>query len=355
MGDTGWAILLARMNHGPSVITIGNFDGVHLGHAALIRCAKGMAGGDEEDAHRLEAGATRNGATRNEGTKRARVVALAFDPHPAAALVPGSAPAVITPFGDRRELLLRAGADEVKRLVPTPELLSLSPRAFLDRVVQEWGAVGIVEGHDFHFGKGRAGTPDVLSAYARERGLRLAIVDPVMVDLCDQTLVRASSTVVRWLLEMGRVTDAHRVLGRAYGVSGTVVRNDQRGRTIGFPTANLDPASLGGAMLPCDGVYAAEAWLPGETVSRAAAVHVGPRPTFGAMRRVVEVHVIGWEGPLRAEDEYGWRLRIGFLASLREPMRFDGIEGIRGQLGRDVERAAGVFESYRVERGAVGV
>lgn len=323
------------MSAGPSVITIGNFDGVHLGHAALVRAAAAMAGRVGEQEHRLEAGATK---------KRARVVALAFDPHPAAALVPGTAPEVLTPFAQRRELLLAAGADEVKRLTPTPELLSLSPGAFLDKVVGEWGAVGIVEGHDFHFGKGRAGTPAVLAAYAATRGLRCEIVEPMMVDLCDQTLVRASSTVARWLLAHGRVTDAHRVLGRPHGIGGVVVKNDQRGRTIGFPTANLDPASVGGAMLPADGVYACLAWVNGEPAARAAAVHIGPRPTFGAMRRVVEAHVIGWEGP--RGDEYGWSLRLGFLTHLREPMRFDGINAIRGQLSRDVERAAGVCGDY---------
>lgn len=311
------------MSVGPSVITIGNFDGVHLGHAALVCAARKMA------------------AARHDST---RVVALAFDPHPAAALAPGSAPEVLTPFELRRELLLAAGADEVKRLTPTPELLSLSPGAFLDKVVGEWGAAGIVEGHDFHFGKGRAGTPTVLAEYASKHGLSCEIVEPVMIDLCDQTLVRASSTVVRWLLGNGRVTDAHRVLGRAHSVSGTVVRNDQRGRTIGFPTANLDPASLGGAMLPADGVYACLAWVEGEQAARPAAVHIGPRPTFGAMRRVVEAHVVGWAGP--TGDEYGWRLRLWFLSHLREPMRFDGVAAIKGQLARDVERAARVCDAY---------
>ena len=312
-----------------SVITIGNFDGVHLGHVALVRRARVLV----------------NGLRATEGGE-GRVVVLAFDPHPAAALTPGSAPAVLTGFEERRALLLAAGSDEVKRLTPTPGLLSHSAVEFLDWAVGEWGARGIVEGHDFHFGKGRAGTPEVLLAYGRARGLCAEIVDPVMVDLCDQTLVRASSTMVRWLLEQGRVTDAHRVLGRAHSVTGTVVRGDRRGRTIGFPTANLDPASLGGVMLACDGVYAAEAWLPGESVARAAAVHLGPRPTFGALRRVVEVHVIGWEGPVRAEEEYGWGIRVGFLAHLREPMKFDGVAGLCEQLRRDTARAAGLFARY---------
>lgn len=316
-----------------SVITIGNFDGVHLGHVALVRRARGLM---EE--------------LRSRGGGGGRVVALAFDPHPAAALSPGFAPAVLTGFEERRRLLLAAGADEVKRLTPTPELLSHSATAFLDWAVGQWGAKGIVEGHDFHFGKGRAGTPEVLLGYARERGLCAEIVDPVLVDLCDQTLVRASSTMVRWLLGQGRVTDAHRVLGRAHGVAGKVVGGDRRGRTIGFPTANLDLGSVGGVMLPRDGVYAAAAWVAGDETARAAAVHIGPRATFDAPRRVVEAHIIGWDGavPGVVPDGYGWGLRLGFLAHLREPMKLDGLEGLRGQLRRDTERAAGIFARYGV-------
>lgn len=320
----------ATMSDRPSsVVTIGNFDGVHLGHAALLRRARELADADGF---------------------AARVVALAFDPHPAAALAPGSAPATLTGFAERRRLLLEAGADDVKRLTPTPELLSLDPSAFLDRVCSEWNVVGIVEGHDFHFGKGRAGTPRVLRAYGEARGVRVEIVKPVLVDLCDQTLVRASSTVVRWLLGHGRVTDAHRILGRPHAVSGVVVRNDQRGRTIGFPTANLDPATLGDSLLPSDGVYAALARLPGAALTYPAAVHIGPRATFAAPRRVVEAHVIGWPGPspgTGVEQEYGWELRLELLAHLRAPLKFDGIKAIRAQLTSDVARAGEIADMYR--------
>lgn len=319
----------------PSVITIGNFDGVHVGHAALVRRARAMA-----------------------DARSARVVALAFDPHPAAALRPGSAPPALTTFDERRALLIAAGADEVKRLTPTPDLLSLEPADFLDRTVRAHHAVGVVEGHDFHFGEGRAGTPDSLLAYASTHALAAEIVPPVMVDLCDQTLVRASSTIVRWLLEHGRVTDACRVLGRPWSLAATVVRNDQRGRTIGFPTANLDPLALAGVMLPADGVYTALATVPGHTEPLPAAVHIGPRPTFGAPRRVVEAHVIGWggtgsgpgtgpgNGPASGAAEYGWPITLRFLAWLREPVRFDGLDAIKAQLRRDTERAAEIARRY---------
>ncbi len=298
-----------------SVITIGNFDGVHLGHAALIGRARELAAGGR------------------------RVVALAFDPHPAAVLAPGSEPARLTTFDRRAELLRAAGADEVVKLTPTADLLALEPRAFLDRVIDQHRAAAIVEGHDFHFGKARAGTPELLAAHAAARGVDASIVDEFMVELLDQTLVRASSTVVRWLISHGRVTDAARVLGRAYEVRGTVVRGDRRGRTIGFPTANLDPASLGGVMTPRAGVYGAWAELADARVFPAA-VHIGPRATFGDGAPRIEAHLIGWSGPeAEGSPEYGWGLALRFAAYLRDPMKFDGVPALKDQIGRDCERA----------------
>lgn len=302
------------------VATIGNFDGVHIGHAALVRRAREMAGGG-------------------------RVVALGFDPHPASVLAPGSEPQRLTTFEERAGLLRAAGADEVVRLEPSAALLGLGPDEFLGGVVERHGVTAIVEGHDFHFGKARAGTPRTLVEFGRTRGIDVVIVPPVEVELCDQTLVRAASSMVRWLLERGRVTDAHRVLGRPFSLRGTVVRNDQRGRTIGFPTANLDPATLGGVMVPGDGVYVGLAALPdGERLP--AAVHIGPRPTFNAAASVVETHVIGWGGPPAGGAEYGWTLGVHLLAHLRELVRFDGPSALAAQIGRDRDRALRIASWY---------
>ena len=308
-----------------SILTIGNFDGVHVGHAALVRTARSLA---------KELGAP-------------AVTVLAFDPHPARLLVPHAEPARLSTFAHRAELLRAAGADHVVRLEPTRDLLELSPNAFLDWAVTHHSCVGIVEGHDFHFGRGRAGTPRILQEFGRERSIAVKIEDALMVDLCDQTTVRASSTIIRWLLAHGRVTDAHRVLGRPFVLGGTVVRGDQRGRTLGFPTANLDPASLGGVVLPRDGVYAGLARLPGAARAAAlpAAVHIGPRATVGSHHRVVEVHVIGWNGPA-PEAEYHWPLSVGLLAHLREPMKFDGVGALKEQIARDRDRAAQIAAAY---------
>lgn len=299
------------------VITIGNFDGVHRGHAALLREARRLAG---------------NG----------RVVALTFHPHPIAVLRPALAPAALTTFEYRCELLRAAGADEVVRLDPTPELLNLSPEEFVERLIAEHHPAAVVEGTDFRFGRARAGDTDALRRLGRERGLEVSVINPVEIDLSDQTIVTASSTIVRWLVARGRVTDAARVLGREYVLTGNVVRGDRRGREIGFPTANLSTECL----LPGDGVYAGRALLPdGRELS--AAIHVGPRATFASAARTVEAFVMDWRGPLddgwAGAEEYGWPLRLAFTAFLRDQAKFESIAALVEQIERDVARARGLL------------
>ncbi|MFI4882804.1 MAG: riboflavin kinase, partial [Phycisphaerales bacterium JB064] len=225
-----------RLTEGPAVLTVGVFDGVHRGHQGLIERARALADRQGDDA---------------------RVVVLAFDPSPRAVLAPGRAPARLTGFEARADLLLEAGADEVLRLEPTPELLGLSPEAFVDEVLMPLGPIAVVEGPDFRFGAKRAGDAETLAGLGREHGFAVHVVPPVEVSLNDQSVVAASSSMTRWLLERGRVADAGRVLGRAYELCGEVVRGDQRGRTIGFPTANLRIDT----MPPGDGVYACVATL----------------------------------------------------------------------------------------------
>ena len=304
----------------PAVLTVGVFDGVHLGHRALIERASAIA-------ERPSGGA--------------RVVALAFDPAPAAALAPGSEPPRLTTFEDRADLLLDAGADEVLRLTPTRELLGLSPEAFVDEVLVPLRPLAVVEGPDFCFGARRAGDVGTLAELGRSRGFGVDVVGPVEVDLDDQTVVPARSTRVRWLLERGRVADAGRVLGRAYELAGEVMRGDQRGRTIGFPTANVAVET----MAPGDGVYACFATLAdGEVIP--AAVNVGERPTFDGLERRVEVHLLGY-GRAGSDPEYGWPLRLAFVSRLRDQVRFGSIEALKSQLDRDVARAADVLGTTR--------
>ncbi len=304
---------------GASVLTIGVFDGVHLGHQRLVETAREIADGQ-------------GGATGNS-PGGVRVIALAFEPSPRAVLAPGSEPARLTGFEQRADLLLDAGADEVLRLEPSAELLGLSPEAFVDRVLMPLRPVAIVEGEDFRFGVKRSGDVGTLAGLGETRGFSVRVVGPVEVSLNDQSVVAASSSRVRWLLERGRVADAGRVLGRAYEMVGEVVRGDQRGRTIGFPTANLQSEQ----MPPGDGVYACVATL-GDGRAIPCAASVGVRPTFDTVHHRVEAHLIGYQRG-GDEPEYGWPLRLAFVSRLRDQVRFGGIEQLTAQLSRDVARA----------------
>lgn len=306
-------------DRGGVALTIGNFDGVHLGHRALIERCRSRVG--------------------PEG----KVIALAFHPHPMVKLSPEHAPEPIEAFAQRADRLLRLGADRVVELAPTPELLGKSPQAFVDELIDAYEPRVIVEGHDFHFGKRRAGTPVVLKELAGLRGVDVEIVRPVEVALTDQSVVIASSTITRWLLGNGRVRDAAFVLGRPHELVGEVVRGDQLGRTIGFRTANVVTDS----MLPRDGVYAAVVTLPcGTRVG--GAVNVGARPTVQGTDRRAEVHLIDRDGaPLAMPEgaaEYGWAIRVALIAWVRDQVRFDSVETLGGQLSRDVKRVAGMVE-----------
>ena len=318
-----------------TVITIGTFDGVHVGHAALVRAARQLADG--------------------HGGGRLSVVAMVFDPHPLTTIAPAAAPARLMSFEDKAACLRALGADEIVRLEPRRELLDLSPEAFLDAQVVPRRPVAVVEGWDFCFGKNRAGDTDLLCRLGSGRGFATQVVEPVLVALNDHSVVRAASTLCRWLLAQGRVDDAAIVLGRPHTLTGRVVQGDRRGRAIGFPTANLETASL----LPADGVYAAAARLEDGRVFPAA-VNIGERPTFAGAARTVEAHLITHGGPtargawsaLPGLAEYGWTVRLDLLMFMRDQMRFPGIPALCGQLARDVERARCAFARSRTREGA---
>lgn len=300
-----------------SAILIGNFDGVHRGHQALVKKAVALA---------------RSTATGAE------VIALTFDPHPTSVLRPGAEPPRLTTFAQRETMLRECGVARVQRLEPTPQLLDHSPEAFVEAVLMPLRPVAVVEGPDFHFGKGRAGTPEVLRRLGAVKGFAVHIEQPIEIDLTDQTLVTCSSTRVRWLLGHGRVGDAARVLGRPYTLTGTVVQGDRRGRTIGVPTVNLSTTH----MLPALGVYAGMAVLPeGQRVP--AAISVSSRPTFAGSGVRLEAHLIDCasvpgQAHLPGLPEYGWPLEIQVHAWLRDDMRLPGLDAIKRQIARDIAR-----------------
>ncbi|MHC5113462.1 MAG: riboflavin biosynthesis protein RibF [Planctomycetota bacterium] len=289
-----------------TAVTIGNFDGVHLGHAELVRTARREVG---------EAG---------------RVVVLSFDPHPLTALRPDAEIGRLTGFETRTRLLRAAGADEVVRLEPTADVLDRAPADFVADVVGRHAPTCFVEGPDFRFGRGRSGDVGTLRELEPEHGFRTVVIEPVETELANQHVVRVSSTMIRWLVERGRVGDAAALLGRPFAIEATVVPGDRRGRTLGIPTANLD---RGDEVLPADGIYAGTArrpdgrWYP-------AAISVGTKPTFGAHERVCEAHLLDYDGPL---DDYGWTIDLRFERWLRDQIRYDGVEPLLEQLRRDID------------------
>lgn len=290
---------------GSIAVTVGNFDGVHRGHAALIRTARQLVG------------------------PSGRVIALTFDPNPIAVLRPGREPARLTTLSQRMRLLGEIGADEVVRLEPTADLLGQSPEAFVQQLVTDYHPSVIVEGSDFRFGRGRAGSIRTLEQLGRQMGFRTEVIEPVEHDLTDQSVVTVSSSMIRWLVGHGRVRDAGRLLGHGYELTGPVVPGDRRGREIGMPTANLEHEQL----LPADGVYAATGVLPdGRTYP--AAVSVGTKPTYGQQPRICEAHLIGYDGPA---DAYDWSLRLVVHDWLRDQVQFAGTDALLAQMRRDVQ------------------
>ena len=287
--------------------TIGNFDGVHLGHQALLD------------------------SIRSSAPRDASAVAVTFEPAPAVVLGRAAEPRILT-ASQRRERLLAAGFDDVLQLETTPELLSLEPSDFIDHLTDRLGGDLrlIAEGPDFRFGRARKGSLETLVQEGRDRGFEVVVVPERRIRLVDGLDVPARSSVVRQLLGLGRVEDASRILGRRHALVGRVVQGDQRGRTIGIPTANLD---LGGAMLPADGVYAGLATLPDGT-RRPAAISVGTKPTFEPTPAVAEIHVLDWDGPL---DDYGWTMTASLARRLRGQERYDGLDPFLAQLERDLE------------------
>jgi riboflavin kinase/FMN adenylyltransferase len=254
-------------------------------------------------------------------------VVLSFDPHPDLVLAKRfEAMPPLTPLPEKRERLLALGADELEVLPFTRELAALSPEEFVDKaLVARHRLVWLVVGENFALGKGRAGNVTRLAAIGATRGFEVV---PVPLVAADGGPV--SSTRIRELLAAGRVAEAARLLGRRYGLIGTVVRGDAIGRTLGYPTANLRLHEE--KVVPGDGIYAVWARIGGEREWRAAAMSVGVRPTFGGQVRTLEVHLIGWQGELVGET-----LEVEFAEWLRPERRFETREALIAAMDGDVQ------------------
>ncbi len=288
------------------MVALGNFDGVHLGHQAVIRRA-------------LEVG-------RESGR---RVVAATFDPHPRAVIRPGTEPWLLTAPETRRELLLGCGVDEVFVIPFDAELSRKGPEEFVEDVlVGGLGASAVVVGENFRFGHKASGGIRELAGSLQKSG---GDAYPVPMHAWGGDGGEISSSRIRELVSEGDVLGASRLLGRAYAVRGEVVTGDQRGATIGFPTANLAPDPR--VLVPARGVYAGYAKLPGGE-RYGACTNVGTAPTFDRRENRIEAHLLDFDG-----DLYGETVEVGFTGRLRGEQRFSGLEELKTQISRDVERA----------------
>ena len=309
--------LLRQVTHLPDelrcgAVAIGNFDGVHWGHARIVE--------------RVLAQARELGGP---------ALIFTFDPHPVRLLRPTEAPPPLTWTDRKAALLAELGVDAVIAYPTDEALLQLTPGEFFRRIVcEQLAARAMVEGPNFFFGRGRTGTIDVLRQLTAEAGIRLDVVDPLVVDG-----EYVSSSRIRQLLVEGRVFEARQLLTQPYRIRGMVVHGAGRGVPLGFGTANLDAIDT---LLPGAGVYAGRGFV--NNTYWPAAINIGANPTFGEPALKVEVHLVGWNaGPL-----YGQPLEIDFLARLRNIQRFAGIEALQEQLRQDSEAARAVFRDFEL-------
>lgn len=301
----------ARPERG-SAVTIGQFDGVHIGHRALLEATR-------ERAASLGCGSA----------------VVTFDRHPASVVRPHSAPRLLTDLDQKLELLADTGIDTVLVLPFDIERAAEPAEHFVRSVlVNRLGARAVVVGHDFHFGAGRRGDVDLLRSLGAE--LNFEVDGVLAVSSAEAVASVVSSTTIRRLLQEGEVAAAASLLGRPHEVRGLVVMGDGRGRELGYPTANVAVASE--VQLPADGVYAGEYVLPDGTV-HGSAISLGTRPQFyedGAV--LLEANVLDWRG-----DLYGQHARVRFVERLRGQQRFADLDALMVQMARDVEAARSVL------------
>jgi riboflavin kinase / FMN adenylyltransferase len=295
-----------------TVVTIGTFDGVHRGHWEVLEEVR-----------------------RRAVSQGRRSVLLTFDPHPLAIVRPEFAPPKLTTAVEKKEILAEIGLDYAVFLQFSPTLAEYSPRRFVEEIlIGRLGVRELVVGYDHHFGKGRAGGTDTLRELGAELGFSVDVVGPVQGGEAP-----ISSTRIRRAIQRGDMASARDGLGRPYSIRGLVVRGDQRGRTLGFPTANLQVAgtgAVGGKLIPAPGIYAVRGTtrsgvLPG-------ALHLGPRPTFQGAPPTIEVHFMDFDGDLYGED-----VTVEFIRHLRGVEPFDSVQALVDQMQADVALARRVL------------
>jgi riboflavin kinase/FMN adenylyltransferase len=292
------------------VLTIGNFDGLHLGHQTMLKTVI-------ERAHALSGEA----------------VVYTFEPHPRKVLYPEKAPRLLTTFDQKRQLLDDIGVDVLIAEPFDRDFARVTPEQFVREYIhQRIRPVEVYVGYDFHYGRDREGSMRLLTETGPRLGFAVTIIPEVTVGGAD-----VSSTRIRDLLSEGRVEEAAALLARPFAIRGRVVPGDRRGRSLGFPTANLEAEN---EVLPAAGVYAGRVRLLDDEGRADAPLHpavlnVGVRPTFeDGQGFLAEAHLLDWQG-----DLYGEHVEVDFRHRLRGERRFDGVEALREQIARDADEA----------------
>lgn len=306
---------------GPTALTIGNFDGLHLGHQALLDHLRSVAQAEAPDA-----------------ASPLRTAILTFDPHPLSVFRPNDPLLLMT---SARERLVLAAQHRIDYGIAHPftrETANLEAHEFMALLKQHVGLAALVVGPDFALGRNRSGTIERLRELGQEYGYTVHIMPPFTLE---SQPVRSSR--VRDLLLEGDVTAAARLLGRAYTVAGVVQSGDQRGRQVGIPTANVAPPA--DKLLPADGVYATRTlvYAGGGVSAYDSVTNIGMRPTVGGTERRVETHLLRFPMVTEIDDLYGQTLHVEFLGRLRGEQRFANVGDLVRQIHLDIERAAAWF------------
>jgi len=293
-----------------AVITIGNFDGVHIGHQALF--------------HRVIEKADTLGGTS---------IVMTFEPHPIKVLKQNGLPPLITLYEQKLELISNTGLDVLICIPFTREFASITANDFIeDILVRRIGMKAIVVGEDYTFGKNREGNLDFLKTYASRLGFEVILTD--WIKLSNNGPGRISSTGIRELVTAGKVSDAHKLLGRYYQIRGFVTTGSNRGgKLLGFPTANIN---LQDELCPKTGVYAVTVECMNNKYKGVA--NIGYRPTFADKIFSVEVHILDFK-----KNIYGQQIRVNFIERIRDEIRFSNIDDLSDQIRKDIRKALGIL------------
>lgn len=309
MSETRWSYPTGLPPGDGTVVTVGTFDGVHRGHWTVLQEIRRRA----EDSGR-------------------RSVLVTFDPHPLRIVRPEHAPPLLTTPIEKKEILAESGLDYAVFLSFTEALSRYGPRRFVEEIlVERLDVRELVIGHDHGFGRDREGSPEMLRKIGAELGFAVDVVHPVGVD--GEPV--SSSRIRRWVQERD-LAAAREGLGRPYSFRGVVVRGEQRGRELGFPTANLSITG-GDKLIPPEGIYAVRGVL--RQGSWTGALHLGPRPTFKGSPPSIELHLLDFDG-----DIYGEEVRVDFIDFIRPIAPFTTVQALIDQIRADVDRAREVVE-----------